>query len=66
MYRNAGAAEPREWVYAAAKLEGAVVAAASLVGLYKLATADDEDRSDERADADSAAASDEAASAVAA
>ncbi|GAA0717754.1 hypothetical protein J2744_000516 [Halorubrum trapanicum] len=41
-YRNAGEAEPREWVYAAAKAEGAVVAAGALVGLFRLATADDE------------------------
>ncbi|ELZ53976.1 MULTISPECIES: hypothetical protein [Halorubrum] len=40
-YRNAGEAEPREWVYAAAKAEGALVAAGALVGLFRLATADD-------------------------
>ena len=39
LYRNAGEAEPREWVYAAAKAEGALVAAGALVGLFRLATA---------------------------
>lgn len=42
LYRNAGEAEPREWVYAAAKAEGALVTAGALVGLFKLATADEE------------------------
>ncbi|MGM0448868.1 MAG: hypothetical protein ACQERM_11575 [Methanobacteriota archaeon] len=42
LYRNAGEAEPREWVYAAAKAEGALVAAGALVGLFRLATAEDE------------------------
>ncbi|VTT85820.1 hypothetical protein DM2_1858 [Halorubrum sp. DM2] len=42
LYRNAGEAEPREWVYAAAKAEGALVAAGALVGLFRLATDDDE------------------------
>ncbi|ELZ41367.1 hypothetical protein [Halorubrum tebenquichense] len=42
-YRNAGEAKPREWVYAAAKAEGALVAAGALVGLFKLATADEEE-----------------------
>ena len=41
LYRNAGEAEPREWVYAAAKAEGALVAAGALVGLFRLATASD-------------------------
>ena len=40
LYRNAGEAEPRDWVYAAAKVEGTLVAAGALVGLYRLATAD--------------------------
>ena len=52
LYRNAGEAEPREWVYAAAKVEGTLVAAGALVGLFRLATADDEEESD---DADAAA-----------
>ncbi|QAU11642.1 hypothetical protein EKH57_02040 [Halorubrum sp. BOL3-1] len=42
LYRNAGEAEPREWVYAAAKAEGALVAAGALVGLFRLAIADGE------------------------
>ena len=41
LYRDAGDAEPREWVYAAAKVEGTLVAAGALVGLFRLATADD-------------------------
>ena len=41
LYRNAGEAEPREWVYAAAKVEGTLVAAGALVGLFRLATASD-------------------------
>ncbi|MDB2237527.1 hypothetical protein PN419_13455 [Halorubrum ezzemoulense] len=40
LYRNAGEAEPREWVYAAAKVEGTLIAAGALVGLFRLATAD--------------------------
>jgi hypothetical protein len=43
LYRNAGEAEPREWVYAAAKAEGALVAAGALVGLFRLATASDDE-----------------------
>jgi hypothetical protein len=50
LYRNAGEAEPREWTYAAAKAEGALVAAAALVGLFRLATADDD--ADDEATAD--------------
>jgi hypothetical protein len=46
LYRNAGEAEPREWVYAVAKVEGTLVAAGALVGLFRLATADDEEESD--------------------
>jgi hypothetical protein len=42
LYRNAGEAEPREWVYAAAKVEGTLVAAGALVGLFRLATAEDD------------------------
>ncbi|SDF51329.1 hypothetical protein SAMN04488067_10561 [Halorubrum xinjiangense] len=42
LYRNAGEAEPREWVYTAAKAEGALVAVGALVGLFRLATAEDE------------------------
>ena len=47
LYRNAGEAEPREWTYAAAKAEGTLVAAAALVGLFRLATAEEADESDE-------------------
>ena len=42
VYRDASDAEPREWAYVAARAEGAVLALASLVGLYRLATAPDE------------------------
>ena len=41
VYRDAGDAEPREWVYAAVRAEGAVVVLGALVGLYGVATADD-------------------------
>ena len=47
LYRNAGEAEPREWVYAVARAEGVVVVLAALVGLYGLATADDDAPVDE-------------------
>ena len=50
LYRNAGEAEPRNWVYAAAKAEGALVAAGALVGLYRLATASDEEPEADDAD----------------
>ena len=50
LYRNAGEAEPRNWVYAAAKIEGALVAAGALVGLYRLATASDEESADDESD----------------
>ena len=52
LYRNAGEAEPRNWVYTAAKVEGALVAAGALVGLYRLATASDEEPADEDENAD--------------
>ncbi|GAB3706640.1 hypothetical protein [Halorubrum pallidum] len=42
-FRNPGDVEPREWVYAAARAEGAVVVAGALLGLYRLADADDLD-----------------------
>ncbi|GAA0539297.1 hypothetical protein ABNG02_15935 [Halorubrum ejinorense] len=51
LYRNAGEAEPRDWVYAAAKAEGALVAAGALVGLFRLATASDEESEADEADA---------------
>ena len=50
LYRNAGEAEPRNWVYTAAKVEGALVAAGALVGLYRLATASDAEPADDDAD----------------
>ncbi|MEZ3163244.1 hypothetical protein ABNG03_00265 [Halorubrum sp. RMP-47] len=50
-YRNAGDAEPRDWVYAAAKVEGTLVAAGALVGLYRLATADGAAEGDDETDA---------------
>ncbi|QWC20680.1 hypothetical protein [Halorubrum sp. 2020YC2] len=52
LYRNAGEAEPRDWVYAAAKLEGTLVAAGALVGLFRLATADDDPADDDWMTAD--------------
>jgi len=60
-YRNAGEAEPREWVYAAAKAEGALVAAGALLGLFRLATADEEESdadADSKSDADADGESD--------
>ena len=42
VYRDAGDAEPREWAYVAARVEGAVLALVSLVGLYRVATASDD------------------------
>ena len=52
LYRNAGEAEPRDWVYAAAKLEGTLVAAGALVGLFRLATVDDDPADDDWMTAD--------------
>jgi len=43
LYRNAGDAEPREWVYVAARAEGAVIVLGALVGLYGVATAEDDE-----------------------
>lgn len=59
LHRNAGEAEPREWVYAVAKLEGVLAAAGAPVGLYRLASASDEESdeaTDESADESDAAA----------
>jgi len=42
-YRDAGDAEPREWAYVAARAEGAVLTLVSLVGLFRVATADPDD-----------------------
>ncbi|WP_144923415.1 hypothetical protein [Halorubrum salsamenti] len=47
LYRNAGDAEPREWVYSAARAEGAVIVLAALVGLYRVATAGDDESVDD-------------------
>lgn len=46
VYRNAADAEPREWVYTAARVEGAVLVSVSLVGLYRAATARESDGTD--------------------
>jgi hypothetical protein len=43
LYRNAGEAEPREWVLFAARAEGAVHVLGALVGLFRVATAADDD-----------------------
>ena len=43
VYRDAGDAEPREWTYVAARAEGVVLAVVSLVGLFRVATATDDD-----------------------
>ncbi|WP_435075233.1 hypothetical protein [Halorubrum sp. HHNYT27] len=40
VYRDAGDAKPREWVYAVARVEGAVLALVSIVGLFRVATAE--------------------------
>lgn len=55
MYRNAGEAEPRNWVYVAARAEGAVVVLAALLGLYRVATAGNDDDGDDTADNDESA-----------
>lgn len=54
MYRNAGEAEPREWVYAVARAEGVLVVFGALVGLYKLATAGSDEPEDDAVAADRA------------
>lgn len=40
-YRDAGDAEPRAWLYAAVRIEGAILVLASLVGLFRLTTRDE-------------------------
>jgi len=40
VYRDASDAEPREWAYVAARAEGAVLTLVSLVGLFRVATAE--------------------------
>ncbi|WP_123621566.1 hypothetical protein [Halorubrum sp. CSM-61] len=47
LYRNAGEAEPREWVHVAARAEGAVIVLAALVGLYRIASAEDDESADD-------------------
>ena len=49
LYRDAGDAEPREFVYAIARAEGAILLLASMFGLFRLATAasDDDDEPDD-------------------
>ncbi|MGQ3328080.1 hypothetical protein [Halorubrum sp. FL23] len=47
VYRNAGEAEPREWVYVATRAEGALIVLAALFGLYGVATAEDGEASAE-------------------
>ncbi|WP_435093086.1 hypothetical protein [Halorubrum sp. N11] len=59
MYRNAGEAEPRNWVYVATRAEGAVVVLAALVGLYRVATAEDDESADDGDDGDETADNDE-------
>lgn len=39
-YRNADDAEAKPWVLTAARIEGAVIVAGALVGLFRLARAD--------------------------
>ena len=40
-YRNAGEAESRRWLHAAVRIEGAVLAAVALVGLFRLTRIED-------------------------
>jgi hypothetical protein len=46
VYRDVGDAEPREWAYVAARAEGAVLTLVSLVGLFRLATAESDPEPD--------------------
>ena len=39
-YRNAEDAEPKPWLLVAARVEGALIVAGALVGLFRLARAD--------------------------
>lgn len=39
VYRNAGDAEPRDWVHTAVRVEGALLVLVSLVGLFRTVTA---------------------------
>jgi len=40
-YRDAADAEPRAWLTVAVRVEGALLVVASLVGLFRVATADE-------------------------
>ena len=40
-YRNAADAEPRAWLHTAVRAEGAILVLVSLVGLFRVATADE-------------------------
>lgn len=55
VYRDAADAEPREWAYAAARAEGAALTLASLVGLFRVATAESDPAPDATSDVASAA-----------
>lgn len=46
MYRDAADAEPRGWLPVAARIEGAILVCVALVGLFRLATADDDPEGD--------------------
>ncbi|WP_049982237.1 hypothetical protein [Halorubrum sp. BV1] len=45
-FRNSEDVEAREWVYAGARAEGAVFVAGALLGLYRLAVADESTTTD--------------------
>lgn len=49
VYRDSGDAEPREWVYTAARIEGAALVSVSLFGLFRAVTAGESDKTDETA-----------------
>jgi hypothetical protein len=40
VYSDAGDSEPREWVYVLARVEGAILVLVSMVGLFRVATAE--------------------------
>ncbi|GAB7008650.1 hypothetical protein [Halorubrum trueperi] len=64
-YRNAGDAEPREWVHRVARAEGAVLVFVALVGLFRAATSTDGDRAADATLAGDGAAKEGAAEGVA-
>lgn len=43
MYRGESPGEPRDWVYTAARVEGAILATVGLVSLYRAANVTDDD-----------------------